>query len=237
MSDLTQISTDERMAALIGRFIRRGGGPESLERIGADPVPCPKSAADVRIGWYVPPRHRKDTLANYQPRSASQREALDATAAWIEAAAQGEGPTLALVGAVGTGKSHLMYAAVTELNRRGVNAGAWGWFDLALLLRDAKFARDEESNAKARYERDRLFSVRSIAIDEVRPTAGTDFDATELSQLMTRAYREKQAVIVTSNYADRGLTEIIGLAAHSRLTQVVLDGPDFRRQPRLRAVS
>lgn len=135
-----------------------------------------------------------------------------------------------------THNSHLMYAAIRALNERGVNAGAWGWFDLALLLRDAKFARDEVEHAKAKYERDRLFGVRAFGIDEIRPTSGTDFDATELSQLMTRAYRECQGVIVTSNYADRRLAEIIGMAATSRLTQVQIIGSDYRQTRHLRSV-
>lgn len=69
-------------------------------------------------------------------------------------------------------------------------------------------------------QRDRLYAASAIAIDEIRPTSGTDFDATELSQLMIRAYRQMQAVFVTSNYADAKLAAILGLAATSRLTQL-----------------
>ncbi len=168
-------------------------------------------------------------VQHYVPRSPSQAAALTAAIAWVDGARAGEGPMLLLVGPHGTGKSHLMYAAVRAANLTGVNCGAWGWYDLGLLLRDAKFSRDEEGHVRARHERDRLFSCRAFGIDEIRPTASTEFDATELGQILTRAYRECQAVIATSNFSDRELEGIISTAAHDRFTVVRLSGESYRQ--------
>lgn len=204
--------------------------------VSRDPSPAPPetapagehSAALTRIGWYIPPRHERDTFEGFRPQNASQRVALSAAQRWVDAAAAERGPTLALVGGVGTGKSHLLYAAVRELNLRGVHCGAWGWYEIAAALREAKVARDGYAGAVV--QRDRLHAARAVAIDEIRPTSGTEFDSTELSQLMTRAYRQMQAVIVTSNYADAKLAAILGRAATSRLTQVQVTGGDYRQR-------
>src|SRR5690606_32770860 len=136
--------------------------------------------------------------------------------------------SLALVGKRGCGKSHLMYAAIRAANERGIHAAAYGWGELADVLRAAKFSHDTEEYTEAKARRDRFYAAKAIGVDEIRPTSGSEFDGTELAQIMTRAYRNRQAVIVTSNFADRKLAAIIGLAAEGRLTQLVVEGPDMR---------
>jgi DNA replication protein DnaC len=220
---------DRMMTAAIERIMTaQRSAPRTPE-----PTPEPrkivsKSAAEVRIGWYIPPRHQHDTLENFRPVTASQRDALQATRDWVESVKQQQGGALALVGSVGSGKSHLLYAAVREVNMSGIICAAAGWWDLADLFRRAKFSGGEDYDG-AIAQRSRFMEARAFGIDEIRPTSGTDYDVTELSQLMTRAYREMQGVIVTSNAADEKLSKIIGMAASSRLTQVVIEGPDMRQ--------
>ena len=123
----------------------------------------------------------------------------------------------------------MLYAAVRAVNEAGITCAAAGWYDLADVFRQAKFGHDEDVT-EARVKKSRILGSSALGIDEIRPTSGTEYDTTELSQLMTRAYREKQGVFVTSNYADEKLAGIVGLAATSRLTQVTVVGPD-RRKP------
>lgn len=212
---------------IIGRFLARAKSMP-VDTSPEPPRHVPRSAIEVRLEWYVPPRHWHDTLDSFRPVTESQRNALEATRVWVESIKAGDGGALALLGEVGSGKSHLMYAAVRELNEAGIHAAAGGWYDLADLFRQAKFGHDEDVT-EARLRKARYLNSAALAIDEIRPTSGTDYDTTELSQLMTRAYRERQGVIVTSNYADEKLSRIVGLAASSRLTQVVIKGPDMRQ--------
>lgn len=213
------------LQSLIARFMARA---EHLPRDlpPEPPAEAPRSAVEVRLGWYIPPRHTEDTLDSYRPITASQHEALQATRDFVASVLAGEGGALALIGGVGTGKSHLLYGAIRALNEAGVHAAAGGWYDLADLLRQAKYGHEETT---ARIRKSRLLAAAALGIDEIRPTSGTEYDTTELSQLMTRAYRERQGVLVTSNYADEKLSRIVGLAASSRLTQVVVEGPDLRQ--------
>lgn len=234
MSEMRRIHPDDAMKALRKLWARRGeeAGVKlpGLRAPNVEPAPpaVSRSAAEVRLGWYIPPRHRDDTLESFQPLTDSQADALRATRDWVASVQAGEGGALALIGSVGSGKSHLLYAAVRALNEAGIHAAAGGWYDLADLLRQAKYGHDEDVT-EARLRKARLLGAAALGIDEIRPTSGTDYDTTELSQLMTRAYRERQGVIVTSNYADEKLARIVGLAASSRLTQVVVKGPDLRK--------
>lgn len=218
---------DQALAGLVERFMARAAKmPRDLPP--EEPKAPAPSATDVRLGWYIPKRHWGDTLENFVCHTVSQKVALDATREWIQSVRRGDGGALALVGEVGSGKSHLLYAAIRELNTAGVHAAAGGWYDLADLFRQAKFGHDEDVT-DSRIKKGRILGASALGIDEIRPTSGTEYDTTELSQLMTRAYRECQGIFVTSNHADDKLSKIVGLAATSRLTQVTVMGPDLRQ--------
>ena len=241
--------------ALLDRLRQRAA--ETGQRLVAPVATGARPASEVRIDWYVPKRflmdHGKrrevslDLCENPDARgrcacpgvrhfiayTPSQAEAHLAACEWAEQAGTDQGLALALVGGVGTGKSHLLYAAVLRANRRGVNCGAWGWFDLAEVLRAASADTDRDLRTRMAYERDKAKSCAALCIDEIRPTAGTEFDPRQLSNLMTRAYSNCQDVFATSNHAGDGLANIIGMAASSRLTQVQIVGPDHRQPNRL----
>jgi len=224
--DARQQERDEALAGTIRRFMARAA------KLPADaPVEAPRpvaSAVQVRLDWYIPPRHKRDTFATFRPQTISQTTALEAAREWVESVKRGDGGALALIGGVGTGKSHLLYAAIRAANEAGIHGAAAGWYDLADLFRQAKFGHDEDVT-EARVKKARILGAAALGIDEIRPTSGTEYDTTELSQLMTRAYREKQGIFVTSNYADEKLSKIIGMAATSRLTQITVVGPDMRQ--------
>lgn len=226
-SEATTPAVEGPLKDLIARFMAKAAEMPA----DAPPPPPPAatlSAVDVRLSWYIPPRHTEDTLDSFTPHTASQRDALAACRDWVRSVIDGEGGALALIGPVGCGKSHLLYGAIRAVNEAGIHGAAGGWYDLADLFRQAKFGHDDDVT-EARQKRNRILGAKALGIDEIRPTSGTGYDTTELSQLMTRAYRERQGVIITSNFADDELIKIIGLAASSRLTQVVMKGPDLRR--------
>lgn len=219
---------DEKLTAAIERIQKEAAKRPQPPAPPPPPSTPVMSPGERRCEWYVAPRHRNDTLESFRPITPSQKAALDATRDWIESVKRGEGGALALIGGVGTGKSHLLYAAVKELNLGGWHVAASGWHDLADLLRRAKHSGSEDYDG-ACMQRSRILGAKAIALDEIRPTSGSEFDTTELSQLMTRAYRECQGIMVTTNFADNALVEIIGMAAASRLTQVKVVGPDMRQ--------
>jgi predicted ATPase len=156
--------------------------------------------------------------------------------AWLEAARSGRGEMLALIGKQGTGKSHLLYGAVRELyatkpeDPKAVIESRWcgpyvaPWYRLADELRYGKGGNDTMRDAQG--ERMRLWGARTVMLDEVRPTSGTNFDDTELAKFACHAYDNRVAVLITTNV--NPLAEVMGEAAASRFTAVVVNGPDWR---------
>lgn len=143
---------------------------------------------------------------------------------------------LALIGKQGTGKSHLLYGAVRELelsrpeDEKEVIESGWKppyvqpWYRLADQLRYGDGRGD--SHQRIQEVRNRLWAARIVLIDEVRPTSGTNFDDTELAKYACHAYDHEIPVMLTTNV--NPLEAVMGDAAASRFRTVVIDGPDWR---------
>lgn len=185
----------------------------------------------------IPPHFERASFANYMPRTPSQRSALAMVQQWVAEADAGHGAQLALLGAQGTGKSHLLYAAAAQLHREhGRRVFCALWPRLASCLRYGgpdpwpPLRLDGTRGLPARLEdyqhRDLLFAQRIILLDEVRQTANTAFDDTELTGLVAYAYNERIPLLITSNAYP--LADLIGAPAASRFAQVVVAGPDAR---------
>ena len=157
-------------------------------------------------------------------------------------AKRGKGEMLALVGKQGTGKSHLLYAAVRELfaskpeDAKEVLISGWRapyvapWYRLADQLRYGKGGTDAIRDSQS--ERLAMWGARVVLLDEIRPTSGTNFDDTELAKFACHAYDQRMAVLITTNV--NPLSQVMGDAAGSRFTEVVISGPDWRN-PKERA--
>lgn len=188
------------------------------EEISAPPVPAP----------YIPARFTDASFTTFVPDPAhdSQRIALSAVKTLCRRIHAGESGLLALIGTTGTGKSHLLYAAANALHQAGHYVHARPWYILADLLRYG--GRDIGGQVlEASEMRDRLLEQPIIFLDEVRPTAGTAFDDTELAKLVCHAWDNKRSVLITTNVSP--LTEVVGPAVASRFTQVVVTGTDRRQ--------
>lgn len=191
----------------------------------------------------IPPRFDGASFDTFRPKSASQVAAFTAVQEWANAANTQRGLMLALVGKQGTGKSHLLYSAFRQLRdvldrmdqkervqKKIKYPFVAPWYSLADRLRygmsvETEGGVRERSGAEVR---SLLWESRIVLIDEVRPTAGTSFDDTELAKFACHAYDSRVAVLITTNW--NPLSEVMGPAAASRFTQVVIDGPDHRQQ-------
>lgn len=180
----------------------------------------------------VPPRFAGVTFDTYTPKVQSQSFALRSAKRWVECARAGDGVMLALVGPTGNGKSHLLYAAANALlgapPRYPLACYSRPWYKLANEIRyggKSTFCPDQWSEASEL--RAVLWRQRVVLIDEVRPTAGTAFDDTELAMFACHAYDAKVSVLITSNVCP--LENVMGAPAASRFSQVTMDGPDWRQ--------
>lgn len=176
----------------------------------------------------VPARFVGATFDNYQPQTDSQTAAVPAVRQWVDLAVRGAGPMLALIGEQGAGKSHLLYAAANALLAGRHKFYSRPWYRLADELRyggESPFAPGKSMDAPE--VRALLWKHRIVLLDEVRATASTAFDDTELAKFACHAYDAEIAVLVTTNVTP--LAAVMGPPAASRFMQFVIDGPDWRQ--------
>lgn len=228
-----QLGEDGRVAkdGILQRLVELTPAPADgvvgrIERISedqGDPLPA---SPEVRRSL-VPDRFVDVTFQNFKPATPSQRAALGAVRHWATETASGRGAMLALIGPTGIGKSHLLYSAGNGLLERGVRLYARGWYRLADELRYGGGSPFSPGQLEAWEVRSLLWRQRVILIDEVRPTASTAFDDTELAKFACHAYDQRLSVLITTNV--HPLAEVMGAPAASRFTQVVVQGDDLRQ--------
>ena len=184
----------------------------------------------------IPPRFRVARLGQFRDGlqeitdpavRASQQVAFDAVTDWCKRVTGGEPAMLALVGATGVGKSHLLYAAAYALYRRNVRVYAQPWYRLADALRyGGHSAWGTHRSLEAPQVRDEILGERVICLDDVRPTSGTTFDDTELGKIILDAWDRESAMLITTNVSP--LTAVLSPPLASRFVQVVMTGADRR---------
>lgn len=177
-----------------------------------------------RYSPLVPKRFATVTLESYLAESDSERYALRAVRRWVDLVTQGGGPMLAIIGPQGTGKSHLLYGAYHALP---VRASCFSWYRLADELRYGGINPYNRARLEPHEVRERLWGANIILLDEVRPTANTNFDDTELAKVACHCYDAEIPMLLTTNVAP--LAEVLGGPAASRFSQVIVTGRDRRQ--------
>lgn len=176
----------------------------------------------------IPKRFWAATFDTYEPKTDSQRAGARAARWWLDKGRH-EGGMLALIGKQGTGKSHLLYAVAHEILAKQGAAFIRPWYAFADELRFGISVSTEGGyrEKKPGEVRADWWGAPVVLLDEVRATAGTSFDDTELARYACHAYDHGKAVLMTTNV--HPLANVLGDAAASRFRQVVIDGPDHRQ--------
>lgn len=203
------------------------------------PFVCPICATDtkaLKVAWGrewavyrtwvhcgVPPRFRNRRFANFRPHSVQARHALEAAKQLVA----GDIQALALIGAVGTGKSHLTTAIIADAVRKGESCK---WVSVPDLLRELKatFIKGSETTTEevlARLERPDL-----LVLDEIGAATGSTWELATLSALIDERYRNGGAIVLTGNVSD--LANGIGERGADRIDEmgvcVTLTGESYR---------
>lgn len=199
-------------------------------KLWPEPTECPDCVSDERIAarawdeqrglWQrwgavdLPHRFRARRFENFKPRTA----ALKAVAAAMRRFADGQSgrPAIALLGAVGLGKTHLIASAAAVLVRRG----AWvRYVTAAELLRRlrATFDRSAEETEKAVLEELDEFDV--LIVDELGATTGTAWEAATLGSIVDARYADQRGLVLAGNIGANDLAAFIGERAADRLTE------------------
>lgn len=203
--------------------------PENLGDLRAQLREEERTLPDIQIpAPYVAAKFVDAAFTTYLPKSGSEQAAINAVKQFCRAVHSGEAPLLALIGSTGTGKSHLLYSAAKALHAAGHRVFTRPWYLLADHLRYGGPGLFTPRLLESHELRDAIMREPCFMIDEVRPTAGTDFDDTELAKIVCHAWDNGRAMLITTNV--NPLASVLGPAVASRFTQVTITGPDHRQE-------
>lgn len=185
-----------------------------------------KAEPDLRA---IPPRYA--TATPDHPEVADWVARLieignDTADPWLEPGIS-RGPSLLLVGATGTGKTHLAYGAVRALLTSGVNCRAvvTTAADLYARLRP-RHGVDPEA------EFERAARARVLVVDDLGAAKGSEWTEEINYRLVNHRYEHEAPTLFTSNVKPKDLPAVLGVRVSSRLFEmtetVVLKGADRR---------
>lgn len=169
----------------------------------------------------IPPRFREATLENYRTTTSPGQQAVALRQCQDYAAGFEDhwrvGRSMMLLGAVGTGKTHLGCAVAQSVIR---NLGATASYTSALdIIRDIKstFSKDSELSESEVYAA--LRKPELLVVDEVGVQHGSDFERQVLFEVINDRYKNLNPTIVISNLGIQGLRKCLGDRAVDRLAE------------------
>lgn len=220
---------------------RHGEYPENWRAFGPDRAVCPacietgkallgpwKQAWDQHARWQrtrAPERFRNRRLGNYRPADKTAAQALAAA----RQVASGNMQALALIGTVGTGKTHLGVGILAEVVRSG-RTGLW--VHVPSLLRDWRATFDKRSESTQEQLIETLNTPDVLVLDEVGADRAdrSDWSLDQISMLIDERYRDGGAIVVTGNVSD--LAAGIGGRGADRFDEmgvvIAMVGPSYR---------
>lgn len=190
----------------------------------------------------IPPRFVGRTFENYRDETPEQKRALAVCKEFADNFAEHfrKGDSLILLGAPGTGKSHLASAILQALLPDHVGL----YITCASIIRGVRATWRPNSERTEGQVMAAFCSVPLLVIDEVGVQYGTDSEQNILFDLMDRRYREMQPTLLLANLKLKrekpedpaGLREVLGERVYDRLTEtariVTFEGESFRARAR-----
>ncbi|HRQ63430.1 MAG TPA: ATP-binding protein [Xanthomonadaceae bacterium] len=178
----------------------------------------------------IPRRFQNRTLANWTPTTPNERKVLQHLRAWLEDA-HVDRPMLAILGAIGTGKTHLLAGIAAHVAPQGVSVRYVSLPDLFASLRAAMNDRSGRSPEDIIGD---LEDVELLLLDEIGTGSGSDYEARTLTALLDRRYRDETPVVIAGNITPANLPDHLGDRAADRWNEagvtLVLTGQSRRKQ-------
>ncbi len=154
-------------------------------------------------------------MDNYQTQTAGQAKALQDCRSYLESVIGGKSGSLALLGKVGTGKTHLACAITIELMRK---TGKQAYYRTVRdMIREVRATWHRDAPETEANVIDRLTQAPLLVLDEVGVMTGTDNEMLILFDVLDGRYREGLPTIVSSNLNRQGLQDTLGERMYDRL--------------------
>lgn len=200
---------------------------------------CPRAKLVDRTARFnearLPAVHAHSTFENWRPKNAEQARGFDVVKDFAFRAPATRG--FILSGPVGTGKTHLLVAALRHLTLEvGVHAG---YVELGLLY--AQIRRGFQDGKSGGEIIQPLCQLDVLAIDELGKGRGSTFELETLDELIARRYNSSKLTLFATNYslkapeerAQRGLIDTASLLEAGKDSKLLCDRVGDRIYSRL----
>lgn len=210
--------------------------------------PCPGQSLDRRLELFnearCPGLHHKCRFgdevsagdggwADVPVKEGNATEVHKRVKQWAELVKPGQPDQkgILLGGTHGTGKTHLLVAAIKHLTiKRGIQCRYMDWGDLIAEMRQGFGKGQDADQVLAPY-----MQTRVLVLDELGKGSATDWRLEALEALIERRYRNQELVTVAAtNLDDEVMRTKLGERIMSRLAagcrQVAMVGKDWRRK-------
>jgi DNA replication protein DnaC len=176
----------------------------------------------------VPGRYQGETFDTYHPRSEEEERNAEMIRAYVQASIKSYPGVLVILGAVGTGKSHLGCACLQE--RSGLYA------DIPTLEIEVECSRDFSAPENKLQVLNRYARTDFLVIDEIGRASNPAAEKAILYYLMNKRYNENRPTVLITNFTDKELAAYVGSALIDRIAEkrvrVEFTGPSYRRGAR-----
>jgi DNA replication protein DnaC len=176
-----------------------------------------RAQCDLYARWLrsgIPRRYRNRTFTNFDAADGT-RTAFELARRYVDLfehqSAHGTG--LLFIGGVGTGKTHLAIAAMTEIILAGHDGAFIAVPDLFAAKRPG-YSGDRDTS--------RLADVDVLVLDDVGANRGTEWEVGVLSDLINGRYDAQLPTIVTTNTSLPDLAVFVGSRAADRFCESMI---------------
>ena len=226
-----------------------GTGWQTVEESGfpcVRPCTCTISVKEQLVRAGVPERYRRCTFKDFEVKdpSGKQNPSLVKAVRVIRSFAEqfpAVGSGLLITGASGTGKTHLVTAALQELLNRGVTDILFR--DFRELLQEIKSTYTTGSELDENGVLAPVLNAGLLVIDDLGAERPTEWADSQFSYILNYRYNRLLPVIITTNFPDEGarpgeesLSERVGARMRSRLfemcREIRINAEDYRKRNR-----
>jgi DNA replication protein DnaC len=185
--------------------------------------------------WYYIQENDSCGFKNYEPTNKATDKALKEAKAYAREILKGNLTlNMLLMGSTGTGKSHLAKTVAKTAKEKGLNVA---YIEATELFNLIKATFGHERHNEMFYNEFKAFDL--VVIDDVgletKKRDEVSWSVSEWTKLINA--REGKATVLTTNFDDSALAEVIGQRAFSRMYMntkfIDLFTDDYRRKMRL----
>ena len=170
-------------------------------------------------------RFKSATFETFESKTKQQADIAAACLEFVEQLDPRGGNSLWVIGAPGTGKTHLGSAMVNHMIReRGMGACIHGVHEIMGMLRSRWGVRsgngwDDGEIATTDDMLEHLGRVPLLVLDEIGVTKGTDDELKNLFTIIDDRYRNERPTALLSNLVPEEMKQVIGERIYDRLRE------------------